>query len=85
MSSAALETYLARLYTETALRERFLADPRLEAQRAGLNTTEVEALANIDTAGLCMAANSYARKRKQHRKPRPTLRDTLARWLAIRR
>ena len=85
MSSAALEIYLARLYTETALRERFLADPRLEAQRAGLNTTEVAALANIDTAGLCMAANSYARKRAQHRKPKPTLRDMLARWLAKRR
>jgi hypothetical protein len=84
MSSPALETFLARLYTDIALRERFLADPRLEAQRAGLNTIEVTALANIDTVGLCMAANSYARKRTQHRKPRPTLRETLARWLARR-
>ena len=85
MSSAALETYLARLYTDTALRERFLADPRLEAQRAGLAASEVNALADIDTAGLRMAARSYARKREQHRKPRPKLRDTLARWLKMRR
>jgi hypothetical protein len=85
MSSAALETYLARLYTDTALRERFLADPRLEAQRAGLSTGEIAALADIDMAGLSMAARSYARKREQHRKPRQTLRDKLARWLAIRR
>jgi hypothetical protein len=79
MSSAALEAYLARLYTDSELRERFLADPRLEAHLAGLSTTEVAALATIDTVGLRMAAQSFARKREQHRKPKQTL---LARWLA---
>jgi hypothetical protein len=85
MSSAALEAYLALLYTDTALRKRFLADPRSEAQRAGLSASEVAALANIDTVGLRMAAQSYARKREQHRKPRQTLWNTLARLLAMRR
>jgi hypothetical protein len=85
MSCAALEAYLVRLYTDAELRERFLANPRLEAQRAGLSATEIAALANIDTVGLRMAAHSFARKREQHHKSKPTLRGTLARWLASRR
>jgi hypothetical protein len=81
MNSAALEAFLARLYTDAVLRARFLAAPALEARRAGLDEHAAAALEHIDKAGLCMAAASYARKRAQHRRPRRRLMDVLSRWL----
>jgi len=63
MNSPRFETFLARLYTDAALRERFLADPRGEALRAGLDETQAAALAKIDIAGLGFAARSFGRKR----------------------
>jgi hypothetical protein len=81
MNSPALEAFLARLYTDAALLERFLSAPGCEAQRAGLDEHAAVALENIDKAGLRMAAASYARKRAQHRRPRLRLIDALSRWL----
>src|SRR4051794_26869565 len=63
VSSPALETFLAKLYTDEEARVRFLADMRGEAARAGLSEAEVLALAHIDRIGLQMAAASYAHKR----------------------
>jgi hypothetical protein len=73
MSSLALETFLARLYTDAAARRRFNADPQGEAARAGLSAAECQALAACDRVGLEMAAESFGHKRAQHRKPRPPL------------
>jgi Aromatic-ring-opening dioxygenase LigAB, LigA subunit len=65
--SAALERFLAQLYTDRDARARFAADPRAEAQRAGLSDAESAALERIDRAGLEMAARSFERKRtKRH-------------------
>jgi hypothetical protein len=61
--SAAIESLLARLYTDAALRAEFLADPRTVAQRAGLDAGGVAAMEAIDRVGLELAAESYARKR----------------------
>jgi hypothetical protein len=61
--SAAFEALLARIYVEAEARARFLADPRGEAARAGLDVAEQEALAAIDRVGLRLAAHSFARKR----------------------
>lgn len=66
MSSAQLETFLARLYTDDALRRRFLDAPHAVARGAGLNEQEATALAAIDRTGLQMAATSFARKRAAH-------------------
>ncbi|HEX7645444.1 MAG TPA: hypothetical protein VF472_24850 [Burkholderiaceae bacterium] len=66
MSSAQLETFLARLYTDRALREQFLNDPEAQARHAGLQDHEVEALAAIDRIGLQMAAHSFDHKRAAH-------------------
>ena len=63
MSSPAFEAFLARIYADAAARERFLADRRGEAARAGLSAREVEALERIDAEGLRLAAESFAAKR----------------------
>jgi hypothetical protein len=63
LSSPALEAFLARLYSDEQLLERFLADPRGTAQSAQLSVSETAALTAIDRDGLRLAANSYARKR----------------------
>ena len=63
MSSPALETYLARLYTDDALRAAFLLEPRAQALLHGLSQQEAEAMAAMDRVGLQMAAASYRSKR----------------------
>lgn len=63
MSSPALETYLARLYTDDALCAAFLLEPRAQALLHGLSQQEAEAMAAMDRVGLQMAAASYRRKR----------------------
>ncbi len=81
MSSPALEAYLARLFTDSAARARFDADPAGEAARAGLSAEECAAMAKCDRIGLEMAAESFDRKRAQHqRHPRPLHRRALG-WL----
>jgi hypothetical protein len=84
MSSVALETFLARLYTDAAARARFNADPQAEAMRAGLSADECVALETCDRVGLQMAAESFGHKRMQYGKRRaPLLRRALA-WLVRR-
>lgn len=85
MSSPALEAFLAALYTDTALLERFLQDPEAAARSAGLSSDEVNALGAIDRAGLQMAARSYANKRANHRRRRGRLTQFLfGVWRIIR-
>lgn len=80
MSSVALEAYLARLYTDIDAREAFLVDALKAAKAAGISDTEAEALHRIDKTGLRMAAESYAHKREQHRKPKKGLYQLLRGW-----
>lgn len=70
---AALQAFLAQLYMDAAARERFLADPRREAQRCRLDTAAVDALARIDRSGLELAARSFDIKRRgpTPRRPQP--------------
>ena len=63
---ATLQTYLARLYVDAHSRKRFLADPRGDAERHGLTPDAVDALAQVDRAGLELAADSFASKRQPH-------------------
>jgi hypothetical protein len=68
--SAKLEAFLAKLYVDAEIRDRFLADPRGEAAMHGFDEQEAEALASIDRIGLKMAALSLSRKaRAKSRKP----------------
>jgi len=68
--SPALETFLAQIYADAQVRERFLADPLGIATTAGLTASEVQAVQHIDRAGLALAASSFARKRHQRQRPR---------------
>jgi hypothetical protein len=63
MSTPAFEAFLARIYVEQETRDRFLADPKGEALRAGLTEEQATALAKIDQTGLRLAASSFERKR----------------------
>lgn len=63
MTTAAVEAFLARLYTDAEAMERFLHAPREEASRAGLGEPECEALAQADLTGMRMAARSFSLKR----------------------
>lgn len=63
MTTPRFEAFLAALYVDDELRRRFIADRRACAEAAGLAPDEIEALADIDTVGLELAARSYAAKR----------------------
>ena len=80
MSQVPLETYLARLYTDPALRESFLLDPASAAHDAGLSQADASALSSIDATGLRMAAASCAHKREHHRRPKQKLHEFLLAW-----
>jgi hypothetical protein len=68
MSAQSLEAFLAKIYVDEKARERFLADPRGEAIRAGLSEQEVQALEKIDLVGLELTAKSLQRKRHTHQR-----------------
>ena len=80
----ALETFLARLYTDDVLRRDFVSAPRSVARAAGLADDDVEHLAQIDLDGLALAADGFARKRAAYRGP-PHAAGWLASWVGWRR
>jgi hypothetical protein len=65
MSTAKLEAFLARIYVDENAREKFLNDPEVESQRAGLSAEECEALKQIDRVGLELMATSLERKKQK--------------------
>ena len=80
MNPVLLEAYLARLYTDSVERKKFLSDPVAAASAAGLSDFDANTLRNIDKVGLRMAAASYAHKREQHRLPKKKLHELLFSW-----
>ncbi|HYK05403.1 MAG TPA: DUF692 domain-containing protein [Thermoanaerobaculia bacterium] len=62
VAGAALQVFLATLYTDADARARFLADPELVTREAGLPA----AVAGIDSENLRLAARSFAKKRARH-------------------
>jgi hypothetical protein len=76
---ADVERLVARLLTDRALRERFLADPAAVARDSGLSPQEAEAMAAMPAADLLTAARSYDFKRAAKR-PRGRTHPLLA-WL----
>lgn len=63
MSQSRLEVFLARIYVDQTAREKFLADPRGEAMRAGLAVQEIDSVVNLDREGLELFAHSLEHKR----------------------
>jgi hypothetical protein len=79
VSAPSVEALLARLYTDPALRQRFLVDPAAISRDAGLTEAEVAALTRIDRVGLQLAADSYEHKRMAHQERRIGWRERLRR------
>ena len=67
MNESRLETFLARIYVDSKARAKFLADPRVEATKAGLTAQEVEDVIKIDRDGLELFAQSLERKKQGRR------------------
>jgi uncharacterized protein (UPF0276 family) len=59
--------FLAALYTDTATRERFLANPEGEAISAGFDAYDARAMASIDKEDLLLAARGFEKKRAAKR------------------
>jgi hypothetical protein len=60
---ADIERFLARLLTDRAFRERFVADRINVAQQEGLSPEEAQAMATTPVQDLRTAARSYRHKR----------------------
>ncbi len=69
MSTADVEAFLARLYTDEDFRACFLTAPREVLALESLSAEERAAIAAIDRSELILAADSYRHKR-ENRKPR---------------
>jgi hypothetical protein len=69
LSTADVEAFLARLYSDEDFVARFLKSPREVLVQENLTPSQQAALAAIDPSELILAADSYRHKRKG-RKPR---------------
>lgn len=67
--AAALEAFLARLYTDAELRRGFLAAPEATALAAGLDAEQAAELNQIDVIGLELMADSLEHKRRGRVRP----------------
>jgi hypothetical protein len=65
LMSQALEALLARIYTDRAALEQFLADPQAAAEQAGCSPAEAARLKDPDAVGLRLAHQSFEKKRTQ--------------------
>ncbi|HYS54870.1 MAG TPA: DUF692 domain-containing protein [Thermoanaerobaculia bacterium] len=57
--------FFARLFTDDAARERFMARPYQEAIAAGFDEADARRIAVVDHVDLTLAARSFAKKRKR--------------------
>ena len=68
MSVSKLEAFMARIYVDAESRERFLSNPDVESEQAGLSTEECESVKQIDRVGLELMATSLERKKQRSKK-----------------
>lgn len=59
----ALQPILAQLYTNAELRSRFFTDPEVVGTQLGLNTTQIQQLAQLSAPQVNLFATSLKRKR----------------------
>lgn len=67
--AAALEAFLARLYTDAEARSAFLRDPQAASLAHGLDAEQAARLAEIDRVGLELMADSLEHKRRGRVRP----------------
>lgn len=70
MSTPRFERFLARLYSDADVLQRFLAHPATTAARHGLDDIEIAWLRGVDRVGLVFANESFGRKRASRRQSR---------------
>lgn len=63
MGLAEVQRALARIYTDTSLRERFLADPRGVGKELALSTDDIKQLQQVSTQQITLFAQSLHNKR----------------------
>ena len=63
MELANVQAFLARLYTDAALRERFYDDPQQMGEASGLSAEDAQQLAQLSVAQVDFFVNSLKRKR----------------------
>ena len=80
---ADVERLLARLLTDRAFRQRFLAEPTRIAREEGLSEGEARAAAEMCVQDLQSAARSYQHKRDSNAQRRP--RNWLTGWFKTTR
>ena len=61
--SVALESFLARLYTDPRVRAEFLRNRRRAAEAAGLPEADVQSLVGVNEFALVLTAQTFDRKR----------------------
>lgn len=74
--SAALELFLARLYTDPCVRGEFLRDRRGTAEAAGLPGADVQSLGGVNEFALVLTAQTFDRKRARCIPSSPAHRHT---------
>ena len=63
MGLAQIQRVLARLYTDSVLRDRFFADPQGVGEASGLGSTEAQELTQLSAQHVIFFASSLKRKR----------------------
>jgi len=75
--SVAVERWLARVYTDEALRQRFLVAPDEALADSDLTPAEIERLRELDRMGLRLHARASSKHAAHAAKARPLWRDHL--------
>jgi hypothetical protein len=68
MSTPEFEAFVARLYTDSVFRGRFLSDRRGTAVTAGLTEGQIASVIAVDAEGLVLAAKGFEKKRERHQR-----------------
>jgi hypothetical protein len=84
LSSSEVEIFLARLYTDTELLARFVADPSREMLAQNLSNDTVLDMCDMDIQGLIMASISYSHKRQQYQKRKSILVSIYKKLFSLR-
>lgn len=75
MNTPEIEIFLAKLYTDQTLLNRFVADPSAELAAykyhdAALSADAIDSLVKMNMQDLLLAAQSYTHKRQQYQRSR---------------
>jgi hypothetical protein len=70
VNTSEIEWFLAKLYTDELVLERFVNDPSDELIRHGISDESIGYFLQLDLQDVMLAAHSYSHKRNQYTKRR---------------